>query len=99
MYVMREVLNCKPGKVRPMVEKFKVLSDALEGTGREPLRLLTDVGGEAFWTVVVEMTVEHVEDFFAIEQEVMANESARAAMADYHDLVERGRREIYRIAH
>jgi hypothetical protein len=27
----------------------------------------------------------------------MANETLRKAMADYHDLVESGRREIYRI--
>ena len=27
----------------------------------------------------------------------MANESLRKTMADYHDLVDRGRREIYRI--
>jgi hypothetical protein len=27
----------------------------------------------------------------------MANEGLRQTMADYHDLVERGRREIYRI--
>jgi len=99
MYVMREVLNCKPGKVRPMVEKFKSMSEVLEGMGREPLRLLTDIAGEPFWTVVVEMAVERMEDFFAIEQELMTNETIRATMADYHDLVERGRREVYRIEH
>jgi hypothetical protein len=26
MYVIREVLNCKPGRVRQMVEKFKQVS-------------------------------------------------------------------------
>jgi hypothetical protein len=30
-------------------------------------------------------------------REVMANESLRKTMADYHDLVESGRREIYRV--
>ena len=29
MYVIREVLHCKPGKVRPMVEKFRAISAAL----------------------------------------------------------------------
>jgi hypothetical protein len=32
-----------------------------------------------------------------MEQTLMANESFRKMMADYHDLVEDGRREIYRI--
>jgi hypothetical protein len=38
MYVIREVLHCKPGEVRP-------------------LRLLTDVTGEPFWTVIAEAKV------------------------------------------
>ena len=97
MYVIREVLHCKPGKVRPMVEKFKAISSALEGLGHEPLRLLTDVTGEPFWTVVAEARVEKVDDFFAIEQTLMANPSLRETMADYHELVEKGRREIYRV--
>jgi len=29
MYVIREVLNCKPGNVRDMVEKFRTISTAL----------------------------------------------------------------------
>jgi hypothetical protein len=97
MYVIREVLNCRAGKVRQMVEKFRAISSALEGMGKEPLRLLTDVSGEPFWTIVAEAKVERIDDFFAIEQELMANESLREAMADYHDLVNGGRREIYRI--
>ena len=97
MYVIREVLNCRAGKVRQMVEKFRALSSALEEMGQEPLRLLTDVSGEPFWTIVAEAKVERIDDFFTVEQELMANESLRKTMADYHDLVNGGRREIYRI--
>ena len=46
MYVIREVLHCKPGKVRQMVDKFRGISMALKDMGHEPLRLLTDVTGE-----------------------------------------------------
>jgi hypothetical protein len=97
MYVIREVLNCRPGKVRDMVEKFQSISMVLTEMGQEPLRVLTDVSGEPFWTIVAEAKVEKIEDFFAVEQRLMANESLRKTMADYHDLVDRGRREIYRI--
>ena len=97
MYVIREVLNCKPGKVRQMVEKFKQISTALKGMGHEPMRLMTDVTGEPYWTVIAEAKVEKVDDFFAIEETLMANEAIRKTMADYHDLVASGRREIYRI--
>jgi hypothetical protein len=97
MYVIREVLHCKPGMVRQMVDKFRGISTALKDMGHQPLRLLTDVTGEPFWTIVAESNVEKIEDFFAIEQTLMANESLRKTMADYHELVENGRREIYRI--
>jgi hypothetical protein len=97
MYVVREVLHCKPGKVRQMVEKFRAISHALREMGQEPLRLLTDVTGEQFWTVIAEAEVKQIDDFFTFEEKLMANETLRKTMADYHDLVESGRREIYRI--
>ena len=97
MYVIREVLNCKPGQVRRMVEKFKQISMVLTEMGHEPMRLLTDVTGEPFWTIVAEAKVEKIDDFFAVEHILTANETLRNTMADYHDLVASGRREIYRI--
>ena len=97
MYVIREVLNCKPGKVRPMLDKFRSISRALTEIGQEPMRLLTDVTGEPYWTVIAEAKVEKIDDFFAMEKTLMANETLRKTMADYHELVAGGRREIYRI--
>ena len=97
MYVVREVLHCKPGKVRPMVEKFKAISRALTELGHEPLRLLTDVSGGPFWTIVAEARVDSMDQFFSLEQQLMAQEALQKAMADYHGLVESGRREVYRI--
>ncbi len=97
MYVIREVLHCKPGKTRQMIEKFRSISTALKEMGQEPLRLLTDVAGEPFWTIIAEAKVEKVDDFFVFEQKLMANENVRKSMADYHDLVDSGRREIFRI--
>jgi hypothetical protein len=97
MYVIREVLHCKPGKVRQMVDKFRQISTVMKEMGYEPLSLLTDVTGEPFWTLIAEAKVEKIDDFFAVEQQLMANETLRKTMVDYHDLVEDGRREIYRI--
>jgi hypothetical protein len=97
MYVIREVLNCKPGKVRQMVDKFRHISEVLKEAGHDPMRLLTDVTGEPFWTVIAEAQVEKIDDFFAMEQTLTANETLRKTMADYHDLVVSGRREIYRV--
>ena len=97
MYIIREVLNCKPGKVRPLIDRFRTLSAALEKTGRPPLRLLTDVSGEPFWTLIAEVSVQTVDEFFSVEESLMADEGVRSAMAGYHELVESGRREVYRV--
>ena len=77
MYVVREVLHCRPGKVRQMAEKFRTISRVLTELGHEPLRLLTDVSGEPFWTIIAEAKVSKVDDFFVIEQRLMANETLR----------------------
>jgi hypothetical protein len=97
MYVIREILHCKPGKVRQMADKLRAISSALTEMGHEPMRLLTDVAGDPFWTIVAEIRVETIDDFFAVEQKLMANESVRKVMAGYHDLVESGGRRIYRV--
>jgi hypothetical protein len=41
--------------------------------------------------------VPAIDDFFAMEQKLGANESLAKALANYHELVDSGRREIYRI--
>lgn len=97
MYVIREILHCKPGKVRAMVGKLKDMSSAMREMQLEPFRLLTDVSGEPFWTIVAETTVEKIDDFFVVEQKLMSSDAIRGALAGYHDLVSAGRREIYRI--
>ena len=97
MYIVREVLHCRPGKVRQMVEKFKAISTVLTELGHQPLRLLTDVAGQPFWTIVAEAQVDTLDQFFAVEQQLMTNETLRKSMSDYHDLVDSGRREVYRV--
>jgi hypothetical protein len=64
---IREVVHCKPGKVGQMVEKFKSIAAVMRDMGHQPFRLLTDVSGEPFWTLVAETSVEKIDDFFAME--------------------------------
>jgi hypothetical protein len=97
MYIVREIMQCKPGKVRDMVKKFKSLNDLAPKLGLKPFRILTDVSGEPFWTVVGITEVESLDEFFGLMDKVMANEEAGRIMAGYHDLVVSGRREIYKM--
>ena len=97
MYMVREVLSCNPGKVGELVKKFKALGEVMKSMELAPFRIYTDIAGEPFWTLVLEREYEQLDDAPALEQKVMSNESAQAAMAGYHDLVRSGRREIYRV--
>lgn len=97
MLVVREVLHCHPGKVKDLLTRFKNLNGVMQKMGFKPFRLLTDLSGEQFWTVVAEVETASVNDFLEMETRVMANEDARKGMAGYHELILDGRREIYRV--
>jgi len=97
VYLIREVVQCKPGKVKPMLEKFKGLSAIMQGMGLPTFRLYTDVAAEHFWTLVAEVEVESMDAFGEIEARVMSHEDAGTLMAGYHDLIVHGRREIYKV--
>jgi hypothetical protein len=97
MYVVREIMHCKPGKVRPMVEKFKAMSAIMEKLGLRTFRILTDVSGPPYWTVIAELEVESLREFFEMDDQAFADAGAGEVMAGYHDLVDHGRREIYKL--
>jgi hypothetical protein len=97
MFMVREVLNCHPGKVGDLVKKFKALGEVMRGMDLEPFRIYTDVAGEPFWTLVLEREYGSLDEVPALESKVMSDERAQAAMSGYHDFVRSGRREIYKV--
>jgi hypothetical protein len=97
MLVIRDVFNCKPGKVRPMVDKFKAMAKLSEKMGMGRTRIMTDVSGEHFWTVVSEFEVESFDEFMKMGTDPDEMKEFEKIMKDYHDLVDHGRREIYRV--
>ena len=101
MYVIREIMNCKPGKVRPLVDKFKTMNQIGSKYGMAKMRLMTDFCAEQYWTVVSEFEVENFEAFEAMmRMDNMKPEDKKQmedVMKDYHDLVDHGRREIYKL--
>jgi len=42
MFLIREIMYCKPGKVRAMVEKFVAMSKLNEKRGMPKMRVMTD---------------------------------------------------------
>lgn len=97
MYLIREIMFCKPGKVRPMVEKFQAMSKVTERIGQRPMRIMTDVSADRYWTIVAEMEVESLDGFMAMDMGAEAMKEFETIMQGYHDLIDHGRREIYRI--
>ena len=101
MLLIRDIMYCKPGKVRPLVEKFLAMSKLGVQMGMPPMRVMTDLSAERYWTVVGEMEVESLQTFEDMmagmnQQDANAKEFEKI-MQGYHDLVDQGRREIYRI--
>src|SRR5438093_1171113 len=101
MLLIREIMYCKPGKVRPLVDKFLAMSKLSEKMGMAKMRVMTDLSAERYWTVVSEMEVPSLEAFEKMfqgqgqsEQDMKEFENI---MKGYHDLVDLGRREIYKL--
>jgi len=101
MLLVRDIMYCKPGKVRPLVEKFLAMSKLSEKMGMGKMRVLTDVSAERYWTLVSEMEVPSLraleEMFEGQGQNQEDMKKFEEIMKGYHDLVEHGRREIYKI--
>jgi hypothetical protein len=97
MFLIRDIMYCKPGKARPMVEKFLALAKLSTSLGVGAMRVMTDVSAERYWTVVSEMEVKSLEDWSETSRTAMQSPEFQHAMQGYHDLIVEGRREIYTI--
>ena len=101
MYLVREIMYCKPGKVRPMVEKFLAMNKMADRIGMPKMRVMTDFVADRYWTIVAEMEVESVDEFEKMNSNPQGSpedlKEMENLMKGYHDLVDYGKREIYKI--
>ena len=103
MLLVRELMYCKPGKVRPLVEKFVAMAAMMEKAGQPKMRVMTDFVGERYWTIASEFEVESLDAFEKMmsgqgtPMDAETQKQIEELMKGYHDFVEFGRREIYRI--
>lgn len=101
MMLIREIMYCKPGKVKPMVEKFIAMDKMGRKAGMPKMRVMTDFCGEQYWTIVAEMEVATVDEFEKMMTGAgMSPEDQKQMeklMEGYHEMVDRGRREIFKI--
>jgi len=101
MLLIRDVFHCKPGKVKPLVEKSKKMAKLSEDNGMGKMKIMTDFCGDQYWTVVYEMEVANLQEFEdMMSGKGMSEEVGKEfekIMEGYHDLVDHGHREIYKI--
>lgn len=103
MLLIREIMYCKPGKVRPLVEKFVAMGKLMEKYNQGKMKIMTDFAAERYWTIVSEFEVASVAEF----EKMMAGggepyspedmKQMEELMKGYHELVDHGRREIYKL--
>jgi hypothetical protein len=97
MFLVRDIMFCKPGQARPMVQKFLALDKLGRQMGFGAMRVMTDVSAERYWTVVAEMEIESLEKYVELSRKSTESKEFQEAMKGYHDHVAEGRREIYTI--
>ena len=97
MLLIREVMHCKPGKVKALLDKFKAMAKLSEKKGWPKMKIMTDVSAERYWTLVAEFEVESMEAFMKMGESEADGKEMDQAMSGYHELVDCGRREIYRV--
>jgi|SRR5439155_22710374 len=98
MYLIREIMHCKPGKANELVKRFKQMEPFMREAGiKEVPRVMTDMSGERFWTVVSEQTVDTLEQYLQLTRQTMTDPRVQKIMQGYHDFVESGSREIYKV--
>lgn len=97
MYVVRGIFQCKPGKAGELAGRFKKTIPSMEAEDRFlNCRVMVDAVAD-YWTVVLEAEFNSLSDFEHHMAEYSARADVREAMAGYMDLVEGGRREIFRL--
>lgn len=94
-------MYCKPGKVRPLVDKFIAMNKLGKKIGMPKMKIMTDVAAERYWTVVSEMEVADMASFEKMMSDPQGSAEDMKAfeelMKGYHELVDQGKREIYKL--
>lgn len=96
MFLVREVFNCKPGKAKEIVKKFKQASQYMENEHMKSIKIMTDIAAP-YWTVVMQYEVDDLGEFAKEVRGGTSQPEVENIMKGYIDLVNGGYREIFLI--
>lgn len=63
MLLVREIMYCKPGHVRAMLDKSLAMAKLGEQAGPGRMRIVTDFCAERYWTIVTVYEVPSMQAF------------------------------------
>jgi hypothetical protein len=95
MYLVRDIFQCKPGKAKELVKKFKQTIPFMEVQNFKNIKIMTDVVS-SYWNVVIEGEVESLSEI-ENHKGFTSQEKVKEIMTGYMDLVEGGKREIFQV--
>ena len=96
MIVVRDVFRLKFGQAREATELWKQAASLLKnsGYGVKATRLLTDVAGPSYYTIVLESTFDSLADWEKAALAARSNTQWREVYQRIVALTEEGRREV-----
>jgi hypothetical protein len=96
MIVVRNIFRVKFGQAKQATELWKQALAAMKGGANAPSssRLLTDLAGPPFYTMIFESTFDSLAQFEQFHRDAGSNSSFRDLYAKIIPLTETGHREI-----
>jgi hypothetical protein len=81
-----------------MVERSLRMAKLMEENGQGKMRIMTDFVAERYWTIVAEYEVENIDSIMSTAgMSPEAMQQMEELMKGYHELVDHGKREIFKI--
>jgi hypothetical protein len=96
MYLVRDVLQCKPGHAKDLVTVFKKALPYLRKAGMKNPRIMTDTVA-TYWTVVLQGETESLQDFDEAMRRSREIPEMGKIMEGYMEHLAGGRREIFEL--
>jgi hypothetical protein len=96
MIVVRNVFRCKPGKAAELASRMQKMVPLMKQNGSGNVRVMVDLVAD-FWTVVLDMEAPDLGAYEKMLDQRNSTPEMRDAMGNYMDLVEEGRREVYKL--
>lgn len=96
MILVRDIFNLRFGTMRDALSMWKEGESIMRASGHQPARILTDLTGD-YYTLVMESQFNNLSEFENGHTSTTQADAWRDWYKKFSQLVESGRREIFKI--